>query len=63
MIAWSRVQVGDHTLAQVLAGVALGVVVNAIVFRCCGSGSPRVSCRRRVGVFLEARPGGERDWA
>jgi membrane-associated phospholipid phosphatase len=32
MIAWSRVQVGDHTPAQVLAGVALGVVVNATVF-------------------------------
>jgi membrane-associated phospholipid phosphatase len=32
VIAWSRVQVGDHTPAQVLAGVALGVVVNAIVF-------------------------------
>jgi membrane-associated phospholipid phosphatase len=32
VIAWSRVQVGDHTTAQVLAGVALGVVVNAMVF-------------------------------
>jgi membrane-associated phospholipid phosphatase len=32
VIAWSRVQVGDHTMAQVLAGVALGVVVNATVF-------------------------------
>jgi membrane-associated phospholipid phosphatase len=32
VIAWSRVQVGDHTSAQVLAGVALGVVVNATVF-------------------------------
>ena len=32
VIAWSRVQVGDHTAAQVLAGVALGVVVNATVF-------------------------------
>jgi membrane-associated phospholipid phosphatase len=32
LIAWSRVQVGDHTPAQVLAGVALGVVVNATVF-------------------------------
>jgi membrane-associated phospholipid phosphatase len=32
VIAWSRVQVGDHTPAQVLAGVALGVVVNATVF-------------------------------
>jgi membrane-associated phospholipid phosphatase len=32
MIAWSRVQVGDHTTAQVLGGVALGVVVNATVF-------------------------------
>ena len=32
MIAWSRVQVGDHTKAQVLAGVALGVVVNATAF-------------------------------
>jgi membrane-associated phospholipid phosphatase len=32
VIAWSRVQVGDHTRAQVLAGVALGVVVNATVF-------------------------------
>jgi membrane-associated phospholipid phosphatase len=32
VIAWSRVQVGDHTPAQVLAGVALGVAVNATVF-------------------------------
>jgi membrane-associated phospholipid phosphatase len=32
VIAWSRVQVGDHTPAQVLAGVALGIVVNATVF-------------------------------
>jgi membrane-associated phospholipid phosphatase len=32
LIAWSRVQVGDHTPAQVLAGVALGIAVNATVF-------------------------------
>jgi membrane-associated phospholipid phosphatase len=32
VIAWSRVQVGDHTPTQVLAGVALGVVVNATIF-------------------------------
>ena len=32
LIGWSRVQVGDHTPAQVLAGVALGVVVNATIF-------------------------------
>jgi membrane-associated phospholipid phosphatase len=32
LIAWSRVQVGDHTPAQVAAGVALGVAVNATVF-------------------------------
>jgi membrane-associated phospholipid phosphatase len=32
VIAWSRVGVGDHTPAQVLAGVALGIVVNATVF-------------------------------
>ena len=32
VIAWSRVQVGDHTAAQVVAGVALGVVVNATFF-------------------------------
>jgi membrane-associated phospholipid phosphatase len=32
LIAWARVQVGDHTPAQVLAGVALGVVVNATIF-------------------------------
>jgi membrane-associated phospholipid phosphatase len=32
VIAWSRVQVGDHTPAQVLAGVALGAVVNATIF-------------------------------
>ena len=32
LIAWSRVQVGDHTPAQVLAGVALGVVINATIF-------------------------------
>jgi membrane-associated phospholipid phosphatase len=36
VIAWSRVQVGDHTAAQVLAGVALGVVVNATVFSLLG---------------------------
>ena len=32
LVAWSRVQVGDHTPAQVLAGVALGVAVNATTF-------------------------------
>jgi membrane-associated phospholipid phosphatase len=32
LIAWSRVEVGDHTPAQVLAGVGLGVVVNATIF-------------------------------
>jgi membrane-associated phospholipid phosphatase len=32
LIAWYRVQVGDHTPAQVLAGVALGIVVNATIF-------------------------------
>jgi membrane-associated phospholipid phosphatase len=32
VIAWCRVQVGDHTPAQVLAGATLGVVVNATVF-------------------------------
>jgi membrane-associated phospholipid phosphatase len=32
VIAWSRVQVGDHTPAQVLAGIALGIVVNATIF-------------------------------
>jgi membrane-associated phospholipid phosphatase len=32
LIAWSRVQVGDHTTAQVLAGVALGIVVNVTIF-------------------------------
>jgi membrane-associated phospholipid phosphatase len=32
LVAWSRVEVGDHTPAQVLAGVALGIVVNATVF-------------------------------
>jgi membrane-associated phospholipid phosphatase len=32
LIAWSRVEVGDHTPAQVVAGVALGLVVNATVF-------------------------------
>jgi membrane-associated phospholipid phosphatase len=32
LIAWSRVEVGDHTPAQVLAGVALGIIVNATVF-------------------------------
>jgi membrane-associated phospholipid phosphatase len=32
VIVWSRVQVGDHTLAQVLAGVALGIVINATMF-------------------------------
>jgi membrane-associated phospholipid phosphatase len=32
VVAWSRVQVGDHTPAQVLAIVALGGVVNATVF-------------------------------
>jgi membrane-associated phospholipid phosphatase len=32
VIAWSRVQVGDHTPTQVLAGIALGIVVNATIF-------------------------------
>ena len=32
LIAWSRVQDGDHTPAQVLAGIALGIVVNATIF-------------------------------
>jgi membrane-associated phospholipid phosphatase len=32
LIAWSRVQVGDHTPTQVLADVALGVAVNATIF-------------------------------
>jgi membrane-associated phospholipid phosphatase len=32
VVAWSRVQVGDHTPAQVLAGIALGLVVNATIF-------------------------------
>ncbi|HEY5987939.1 MAG TPA: phosphatase PAP2 family protein [Streptosporangiaceae bacterium] len=32
VIAWSRVQVGDHTPAQVLAGIALGLAVNATIF-------------------------------
>ena len=32
LVAWSRVQVGDHTTAQVVAGIALGVAVNATVF-------------------------------
>jgi membrane-associated phospholipid phosphatase len=32
VLAWSRVQVGDHTPAQVLGGIALGVVVNATIF-------------------------------
>ena len=36
LIAWSRVQVGDHTPAQVLAGVALGIVVNGTVFPLLG---------------------------
>jgi hypothetical protein len=31
VIAWSRVQVGDHTPAQVLAGVTWGIVVNAAI--------------------------------
>jgi membrane-associated phospholipid phosphatase len=32
VIAWSRVQVGDHTAGQVIAGVALGIAVNATIF-------------------------------
>jgi membrane-associated phospholipid phosphatase len=32
VIAWSRVEVGDHTPAQVVAGAALGVAVNATVY-------------------------------
>jgi membrane-associated phospholipid phosphatase len=31
VIAWSRIQLGDHTPAQVLAGVALGIVVTATI--------------------------------
>jgi membrane-associated phospholipid phosphatase len=38
LIAWSRIQVGDHTPAQVLAGVALGLVVNATIFPLLASG-------------------------
>jgi membrane-associated phospholipid phosphatase len=36
VIAWSRVQVGDHTPAQILAGIALGIVVNATIFPLLG---------------------------
>jgi hypothetical protein len=32
LVAWSRVEVGEHTTAQVVAGVALGIVVNATIF-------------------------------
>jgi membrane-associated phospholipid phosphatase len=32
LIAWSRVQVGDHTPAQVLAGITPGIVVNTTIF-------------------------------
>jgi len=32
LVAWSRVEVGDHTPAQVVAGVALGIAVNATIF-------------------------------
>jgi membrane-associated phospholipid phosphatase len=31
VIAWSRIQLGDHMPAQVLAGVALGIVVTATI--------------------------------
>lgn len=27
LVAWSRVELGDHTAAQVLAGTAMGVIV------------------------------------
>jgi hypothetical protein len=46
LIAWSRVQVGDHTPAQVLAGIALDMVVKRRSFRCCDSHTPPP--RRRV---------------
>jgi hypothetical protein len=32
LVAWSRVHLGDHTLAQVLVGAAVGAVVAASVF-------------------------------
>ncbi len=32
LVAWSRVAVGDHTVAQVIGGVVLGVVVGGITF-------------------------------
>jgi membrane-associated phospholipid phosphatase len=32
LIAWSRVQVGDHTPAQTLAGAALGGLIATTVF-------------------------------
>jgi membrane-associated phospholipid phosphatase len=37
LIAWSRVQVGDHTPAQVLAGVALALSSTRRPSRCCSS--------------------------
>jgi membrane-associated phospholipid phosphatase len=32
LIGWSRVRLGDHTLAQVLVGAGVGAVVAASVF-------------------------------
>jgi membrane-associated phospholipid phosphatase len=32
VVAWSRVRLGDHTLAQILAGAALGGLVATTVF-------------------------------
>jgi membrane-associated phospholipid phosphatase len=31
-VAWARVEVGDHTPAQVIAGGAIGTIVAGIVF-------------------------------
>jgi membrane-associated phospholipid phosphatase len=32
LIAWSRVAVGDHTVAQVIAGAVIGPLLGGVVF-------------------------------
>ncbi|WP_371687530.1 phosphatase PAP2 family protein [Micromonospora sp. KC721] len=36
MIGWSRVRLGDHSIAQVLAGTVAGVLVAAPTFLLVG---------------------------
>ena len=46
LVGWSRVRLGDHTVAQVVVGGALGALVAAAVFGRCAV-PPRAGGRRR----------------